>query len=366
MNILFLTTHLNAGGITSYLFTLSKGLVRKGHTVHLASAGGNRQDAFHQAGVRTVFVDFRTKSELSPKIYFSLSRLKTYVRDHHIDVVHSHTRVTQVAGRLLKMFSGVAYVSTCHGFFRPHWFRKRLGAWGDRVIAISPQVQDHLMKDFSVAEDRIALVESGIDLEMFQPADEAVKKSIRAKLGYGEEILIGIIARFSDVKGQDLLVIAMKDVIRACPQARLLLIGSGKQEELLRGLTKELGLQAHVRFHPVVAQTAEMLSALDIVVSPSRNEGLGLSIMEAQAMALPVVGTRVGGIPSLIKDGETGLLIEPEAPPAIAASVVRLCRDPGLRLRLGQSARRFAVDRCSSDGMVDKTVACYRSVAHGN
>ncbi len=369
MNILFLTTHLNAGGITSYLLTLSKGLIRNGHTVHIISAGGNQETSFQKIGIQCLTLNIRTKSELSPKIYFNLSRLKKYISENRIDVIHAQTRVTQVMGRLLQKMTGVAYVSTCHGFFRPRILRKMFGAWGDRVIAISPQVKDHLIKDFSVEENRVCLVDSGLDIDQFVPADDAQKHEVRKKFGYDREILIGIIARFSDVKGQDLLVQAMPDVAKAFPNARLLLIGSGREEALLRQWVQKLSLENHVHFHPVVAQTAEMLSMLDIVVAPSRNEGLGLSIMEAQAMGLPVIGTRVGGIPSVIKDGETGILIESEsvvgaqrAVPLLSEAIVRLCGQPDLRQQLGQNARAAAIKNYSSDRMADKTVECYRSV----
>ena len=137
----------------------------------------------------------------------------------------------------------------------------------------------------------------------------------------------------------------------------------GKEENCLREWMDRLSMQGQVHFHPVVAQTFEMLAMLDIVVSPSRNEGLGLSIMEAQAMALPVIGTNVGGIPSVIEDGKTGLLIESENPQAIARAVKRLVRDVNFRRDIAIGARQSALEKYSSDIMVDQTLECYRHVA---
>lgn len=363
MNILFLTTHLNAGGITSYLLTLSKGLIRCGHEIHIVSSGGDQQDSFRSAGVTLMIIDLRTKSELSFKIYFNLPRLKKYILHNQIDVIHANTRITQVMGRLLQKLTGSAYVSTCHGFFRPRLLRKRFGAWGKRVIAVSSPVKDHLLKDFSVEEKRICLIENGIDLEQFTPADEGRKREIRKSFGYTDELLIGLIARFSGVKGQDILIQAMLAVVKQFPGAHLLLIGHGREENNLKQWVQRLSLKDHVHFHPVIAKTADMLAMLDIVACPSRNEGLGLSIMEAQAVGLPVVATRVGGIPSLIRNGETGLLVEPENPASLAAALIRLCGDPDLRMRLGHYARQWAAANYSSERMTEKTLECYKKLS---
>ena len=124
MNILFLTTHLNAGGITSYLLTLTKGFSEKGHGVYIVSSGGNQQNDFVALGARCVVLNIKAKSELDLRIYFALGFLKKYIRDNHIDVLHGHTRITQVMARILRNLTGVPYVTTCHGFFKPRFFRK--------------------------------------------------------------------------------------------------------------------------------------------------------------------------------------------------------------------------------------------------
>src|SRR3989338_9847516 len=106
MNILLCTTHLNTGGITSYLLTLSKGLIREGHRVHLVSSGGEQMEDFSYAGVEHFIVDIRTKSELSPRLYRALGEVRHYVIQKNIHVIHSHSRVTQVMGWLLHKLTG--------------------------------------------------------------------------------------------------------------------------------------------------------------------------------------------------------------------------------------------------------------------
>jgi len=118
MKTLFLTTHLNTGGITSYLLTLTKGLIARGHKVYLISSGGNTEEEFEAMGVRLHNLNFRTKSDISPKIYFSIPIIKSYINEYKIDIVHAHTRITQIMGCILKFNTKIPYLSTCHGFFK--------------------------------------------------------------------------------------------------------------------------------------------------------------------------------------------------------------------------------------------------------
>ncbi len=365
MKILFLTTHLNSGGITSYLRTLTKGLIARGHQVFIASSGGDMEQEFLSLGAQLKTLNIKTKSELDPRIYLALIPLINLIREHHIDVIHAQTRITQVMGRCLQTLTGKPFVTTCHGFFKTRFFRKKFPFWGKRVIAISEPVKLHLQQDFLVVEQNICLVDSGLDITDFPLVDEATKKINRKKWDLGEEPAIGIIARLSDVKGQDILIPAMKEVLQKIPKAKLLIVGEGKMETMLKDLVMTLNLHEHVKFYPIVNRTTEALSLFDVFVMPSRQEGLGLSVMEAQASGLPVVASNVGGIPTLIKDGQTGLLVEPENVHQLAQAIIKVLEDKNLAQRLGQQARSFIMQNYSSQKMVEKTIACYESVIKG-
>jgi glycosyltransferase involved in cell wall biosynthesis len=362
VNVLLLSTHLNTGGITSYLFTLAKGLVQRGHSVHVITSGGNKEEAFLSAGAKIKVLNIRTKSELDPKIYMALNPLSRYMRDHKIDIIHAHTRITQVMGAWLKRRMGCPYLSTCHGFFRVRLSRKLFPCWGDAVIAISGAVEDHLINDFGVSKSKVYRVENGVDLDEFTAPDSDKKIKLRKQFDLGAEPIIGMIARLSDVKGPDVLVEAFKRVLENIPDAKLLLVGEGKMECVLRGMVERLQLQEHVRFFPVVNRTSEMLSLFDIFAMPSRQEGLGLSIMEAQAAGLPVVATRVGGIPSLIENGKTGVLVEPGNSDALAKAIVKLWGDQNQLREIGTAARESIRKNHSAYKMLDKTIDLYQQL----
>lgn len=359
MNILFLTTHLNTGGITAYLYTLTKGFVDRGHQVHIVSCGGDAEDAFKDLGAKVFNVDIRTKSELSPKVYLNLNRTAKYIKDNDIEIIHSQTRVAQVMGSLLKIITKRPYVSTCHGYFKTRFSRMFVPCWGNSVIAISDAVVAHLVDDFKVSKDKVALVMSGIDLDKFDVVDEKTKIKRRSAFGFGEGFLIGMVARLSDVKGQDILIEAMPYVLKRFPDVKLVLFGQGKLEGLLKEMVDKLLIKDNVVFNPTLSKPAECMSVLDVFVAPSRMEGLGLSVMEAQSCGLAVIGSKVGGIPSLISDGKTGLLVEPENAEVLADAIIRLIEDEQLLKDLGKKAREYALENYSSVSMVERTLKVY-------
>jgi glycosyltransferase involved in cell wall biosynthesis len=360
MNILYLSNHLNTGGITSYIFSLAKGFKERRHNVYVASSSGNCLGKFIQEGINYIPIPIKTKSEVDPRIIFSLFKLLKYIREKNIEIIHANTRVTQVLACLLQKYSGRPCVSTCHGFFRPNMSRRIFPCWGKMVIAISQQVKDHLRDDFKVGEERIRIIHNGIDIERFCVQDETARFSAKEKFGLQGAKIIGIIARLSDVKGHIYLIQAMQEVLKKRPDSRLLIIGEGREERKLRDLAKNLGIADKVSFIPSVTDTAEALSAIDVFVTPSLKEGLGLSLMEAMGCGIPVVGSNVGGIKTLIRHGENGLLVEPADPERLSGAILELLQDELKAKSLGEAARIFIHQNFSLSKMLLETEEVYR------
>jgi len=156
--------------------------------------------------------------------------------------------------------------------------------------------------------------------------------------------------------------IAMKIIVDEIPNAQLLIIGEGKTEDALKKLSVDLGVEKNVVFYPIVNKTSKMLNMLDVFIMPSRMEGLGLSVLEAQAAGLPVVASNVGGIPTLIKDGKTGYLVEPENVDALAKAIVKVLQNMEGARAVGLNGRRFVEENFSSDKMVSKTIELYNAI----
>ncbi len=358
MKVLFIANHLNVGGISSYLFTLASGLKCKGHNVYVASSGGDCVDKFEKAGIRHIRAPLQTKSEVSPKIIFSFFKLNIQIKKLGIDLLQTNSRTTLVLGNLLSRSNKVAHVFTCHGFFKPKLSRKLFPCWPRVVIAISQQVKEHLIYDLKLSEEKINVINNGIDTESF--GDFSGRQKSREVLGIKDDFLVGIIARLSDVKGHTYLLQAMQIVIKSFPLAKLLIVGEGKMKPKLLQEVDILGIKQNVLFLPETENTEEMLAAMDVFVMPSLQEGLGLALMEAMAQGLAVVGSAVGGIKTLIQDEVNGLLVQPADALAISAAIIKLFNNSSLRQDLGKNARKFIIDNFSQSKMVDATERVYQ------
>lgn len=361
MKIIFLANHLNVGGITSYLLSLGSALVRRGHTVYVASSAGDALTRFTANGIIFIPVPIQTKSEMNIfKLGASFLRLKREIADRGIELVHSHSRVTQVLGAWLSRSTGRPHVMTWHGFFRPRLSRRIFPCWPDRVIAISDSVAGHLAKDFRCPAGIIRLVYSGIDTEALKLKEPKNRQELKNELGLGPGPVIGIVARLSDVKGHQYLIEAMPGILKRCPDAQLFIVGEGKTEQLLRRRTHALGLTKQIVFTPRLPAIQEAFYVTDVFVMPSVNEGLGLGLMEAMAWGKAVVGSAVGGIKNLISHGQNGLLVRAQDPAALSAAVIELLDDPVKAATLGNNARRSIAERFSLSSMVEKTEEVYR------
>lgn len=359
MNILYLTNHLNIGGITSYVLTLAGGFKERGHNIYIASSGGEVVVKFIEEGITYVPIPIRTKSEVSLKILVSMFKLLPILKEKNIDIIHSHSRTTQVLGHLLSKNTGIAHISTCHGFFKTRFFRKAFPCWGNKVIAISESVKEHLIKDFKVDAKNIVVIYNGIDVSRFRVQGSGYRVQRKKDLGLGSGPVVGIVARLSDVKGHIYLIQAMKIVLEKIPDAQLLIVGDGRMKEALSEQTKDLGIERSIFFMPSVSDTQDVLSAMDLFVMPSLKEGLGLALMEAMAQGLAAIGSDVGGIKSLIKDSFNGILVKPADSNAIACGIVDLLQNPQKREDLGKQAQIFINQNFSLSKMVLETEEVY-------
>lgn len=353
MNILHITNHLNIGGISSYVLTLSAGMKKRGHNLYVASSGGQLLLRFTQEAIGFLPIPIRTKQELSPKIFMSMLKLSGFISQHDIDIVHTHTRTTHVLGALLGLFNkDITLVTTCHGFFKPRLSRRIFPCWGKKVIAISRQVEEHLINDFKVNRDNIALINSGVDVERFKARSPMPRAEIRKKFGLKDAPVVGVIARLADVKGHIYLIEAMRQISEVFPDAQLFIVGDGKMKERLVELARNLGISQKVIFCPGLPDTREALGIMDVFVIPSLDEGLGIALIEAMAAGCASVGSDVGGIKNLIKHGVTGLLVGPADAKAIAGAVIELLGDDKKRESLGRAAQRFVSGHFSQERML--------------
>jgi glycosyltransferase involved in cell wall biosynthesis len=220
----------------------------------------------------------------------------------------------------------------------------------DRLIAVSRSIVAKLH-----AEGRdtapISLIHNGVDLERYDHQGPCC--TLREEYGLPSEgPIVGVVARLEPEKGHPTLLEAWRSVVAAVPDATLLVVGEGSRREVLEALAVELGIADRVVFTGRRDDVPAVTAALDVAVLPSYREALGLSVLEAMALSRPVVASEVGGIPEMIEDGITGLLVPPHDPAALAAAIVRLLRDHPLADTLGRAGHDLVHDRFCIERMV--------------
>jgi len=213
------------------------------------------------------------------------------------------------------------------------WFGGRYAA---RFCCVSKDIADSAQH--IVRQSKLCVVDNGIPVSDFDSGD--YRLSTRAALGIPADVpVVGIIARLDEVKCQDLLIRAFAQVRQQHHNIHLLLVGDGPTRNALSDLTSELQLTSCVHFAGYQSEPQRFLPAMDLFVLPSRLEGLPLAILEAWAARLPVIASRVGGVPNVVTDGVNGLLFDPGDQRALEARIIQLLSDGILARRLGYAGR---------------------------
>ncbi len=315
---------------------LMKGLAEAGATLALAAPpGGALFERAAELGVDRIA--WNSHGWLA-----GLGVLRRAMASGRFDVVHSHASrahgAVSLAGvglarRPVHVVSRRVELPVGRGPFGRWKYRR--GA--DAYIAISNQVRDALV-DGGVPAARIVVAPSGIDLDRFE--GKTNPREARERLGVGAGIrVVGSIAALSREKGHADLLRAAAGVLAAKGDVRFYIVGEGELRERLERLARELGVCDRVVFTGFRADTLDLLGMFDVFVLSSRVEGLGTSIMDAQAAGIPVVATRTGGIPEIVEDGVSGLLVPPRSPESLGRAILRMLHDAPLREACVRAAR---------------------------
>jgi len=310
----------------------------------------------------------RARGKFDP---LALRRLVEVLRNGNFDIVHSHLfRADIYAGLALGQLGKQRpmLVSTRHNddrfFLNPfvgiaHYV---LSTQQDMIIAIS----DHIAR-FTVARgvrhpSRVRRVYHGLEtFDTLGLQREAL--ALRAELGVApDDFLIGNVGRLVPQKGQRHLVLAMPMLLERVPRARALIVGAGALDTYLRGLIDDMGLADRVHVLGARRDVPTVMHALDAFVMPSIWEGFGLVLLEAMAAGRPIVASRAATIPEVVVDGETGLLVPPGDPPALADALAQLAEDPALAHSMGEAGRLRLHERFSVTKMVGDTEGLYREL----
>lgn len=373
LRVLYVVTKANWGGAQRYVYDIAVAAKAAGHEVLVVSgAPGPLTERLEKAGVHTKLIhslkrDVRFSDEID-----SFKELLRIVRVFAPDVLHANSSKAGGLGALAGRIAGVRrIVFTSHGWAynekRPLWQKVVIGIFHYATVLMAHRticVSGGLLLDASwmpFVRKRFSVIHNGIT-----PVPGKSREEARAVLApdlvaeYPNAPWVGTVAELHPTKGLDILIEAFGHLAYEYPDAVLVIVGDGSEWPHLAKLIQIYDQPKRIVLAGFVPDAVATLPAFDLFVLPSRSEALGYVLLEAGTAELPVIATRVGGIPEVIEDGVTGRLVPKEDVGELTDAMLELLTDPGGRQRLGAALKDKVASEFSTESMVRKTLALYR------
>lgn len=303
----------------------------------------------------------------------ALWQLWRLIRSRGYDIVHTHTSKAGIVGRIAARLAGTPrIIHTPHGHVFYGYFshtltrvfvlleRAAMGFTHAMITLTEREKQDYLARGIGPAQ-RIHVVHSGVSLEPF--LESGVHRArIRTEWGVADsEFVVGTVARLVDIKNHAMIVSAAAHLRDTVPGARYVFVGDGELRTALEHQVQEAGLTARFIFTGWRSDIPAALSAFDIFVMCSKNEGMGRAFVEAQAAGAPVIGTDVGGVAEVLRDGHTGFLARPDDAADLADKIHRLYTLRDAFPAIGAAARAWAIEGFGDKAMVARIAELYEA-----
>ena len=361
------------GGAGSVFCTLTNGLRSRYDLFVVCDPTGAMVDRYQASSLDLVATPMDAPTDVgATRVIASL------IERWSIDLVHTHLWNADLFGSCAAAWQGRPVVSTVHGSnFLPfgseglHRLRRDVLSLTyravyklcDHVIVPSQALVDDLADraGVRVPRNRITVVPNGLDVEDTRARAHAaaLPAAVEARM---PAPLVACVANMFAIKGQEWLVRAWPQIVAAVPRSVLALVGDGESRASVERLVADLGLGGSVIFTGSLDNPLGVVRRADVIVLPSLSEGFGIALLEAMVLGRAIVASNVGGIPEVINDGATGLLVPPADSAALASAITRLLLDAPLRARLGEQAPLLVEREWSASRMVDRTAEVYEDV----
>ena len=360
-SIIHVLSSFGVGGQERVALDLAIGQKARGHNVSVLSLApppdGAMADEFRDHGIAVDRVPKRgdgLDATLVPRLVRALRHLDA-------DVVHTHNPLPLIYGAPAARLAGAAAIHTKHGINpggRGHRLLRRAAAQlAHAFVAVSDTTEKQAREQRDAPDARIHTIANGIRLDRYHP-DADARANTRLELGLGDAWVVGTVGRLDGFKNQALLVRAMAPLLSS--HVRLVIVGDGPARA---DVEAEIAKLPEAAQHCVVMtgrrmDVPQIMPAFDVFALSSKSEGLPLVVPEAMAVGLPIVTTAVGGLPSVVDEGNTGLLV-PVDELALSGALAKLAAHHELARTMGAAAREVALDRYSADRMVDAYLDLY-------
>ena len=338
-------------------------LADRGWRVILAGQPGSRLlERARAMGVEGVAVRMRGPAHLA-----GVRALVRLIRAEGVRLVHTHSSIDAWLGGMAARWARVPVIRTRHVSIPIRRGLNPVYRWlADRVITSGEEIRQ-LVIAAGAPPERVIAIPAGVPLGDFAvPRGGAeVLASVGLASGAGAAVgpIVGSVAMFRGSKGHDHLLEAFARVHARRPDARLLLVGDGGRRAWAEGLARERGLADVVRFTGFRSDVPALLAIMDcFALASTRTEGVPQSLLQAAAAGVPLVASRIGGIPEVVEDGVTGLLVPPENPAALAEAIERVLADPAAAAARARAARKRCEERFSRETSIGRLLALYDEI----
>lgn len=388
IKIMRIITRLNIGGPSIHAILLTKGLNNERFESLLTIGTNEKKEGYMDYLAKERDVHMNTIPELQRDInlrndIIAFYKILKLVRKYKPHIIHTHMAKAGIMGRVAGLITGVPVrIHTFHGHIFHSYFgwlwtkifiliEKIMAKFTDRIIVVSKCIKNELCERFRISDaNRTTVIDLGLDLDLYLDIDR-LRGRFRNSFGVSSDIvLVGCVGRLTPIKNHKLLFEAIYVLKRKykLSTAKFLLFGDGELKELLQHYAELLDICELVSFLGWHKDMAMVYADLDIVVLSSLNEGTPLSLIEAMAAKRPVVATAVGGVPDIIENDKSGLLVSNMDANEFADSIFKLIRNEELRTKMGLYGhsyvfKRFAKERLISDieGLYQQLINTKRS-----
>lgn len=389
IRVVHVIARLNIGGVAVHVITLARLLEARGYAVRLVRGRedpdeGTMDDLAAELGVSPTLIASMWRDP-GPSDFDALWRVGSILRHDRPRIVHTHAAKGGTIGRLAALLAlpgrreRPVLVHTFHGHSLTGYFsaarnrvfleiERQLARRTDALIAVSDEVRDDLVKLGVAPPERFTVIPYGFDLSRFtEDADREPRRArLRAEWGVSDDAeVVTLIARLVPIKRVDRFL-RMARRLHDRPRARFVVVGDGELREQLVGSPDAQALGDRVVWAGFRRDMPDVCFASDVVALTSDNEGTPISLIEAQAAGVPVVGTDVGGVRTSINDGQTGFVAGADDDAGLADAVRRLLENPDLGQRFARAGRQHATHAFSVGRLVDDVESLYRSLLSSN
>ncbi|AGB42273.1 glycosyltransferase [Halobacteroides halobius DSM 5150] len=361
LNILHIHSAKHFGGGEVHLYQLAKGLSARGHNLVLAIREP-MVDKFSGLDVKIEELPLRNVLDLS-----SISQLVKIIKENKIDIIHVHRGKGYWLGVIsVKLARRGKVVATRHILrsLGKGYVYSRLYENISRFIAVSNEVKNILVQENKIADDKIAVIYNGVNIENFN-TKKVDNQGLKQEFGLkNNELVVGTVGRLGALKNQELLV-KMAAKLKNKADVKYLIVGEDNSsnqsyKHRLEDLIKEFKLEDKVVLTGFRRDIPELMSLFDILVVPSQEESFGIVAIEAMAMKKPVVASDVGGLKEIIQDNKTGFLV-PLVEKEFIGRLLKLINNSNLRKKMGQTGYERVLNKFTIEAMIDQTEELYFS-----